>query len=80
MVTGHPPFMLPSGTDPFYKYIASNYIGDFFKRHIKHSGDKDFSEEFMNLFSTLVLPNSFLRLSLAEIMQHPWVQGEVATE
>jgi serine/threonine protein kinase len=22
MHTGHPPFVLPSGTDPYYKYIA----------------------------------------------------------
>ena len=35
MHTGHPPFLLPSGDDPFYKYIAQNLIHNFFSKHSK---------------------------------------------
>ena len=35
MHTGHPPFVLPSGTDPYYKYISQNLISNFFTKHAK---------------------------------------------
>lgn len=84
MHTGHPPFLLPSGADPYYKYIAQNLIHNFFGKHAKlllqtTEGKEPFSEDFMNLVATMLLPKPCMRLAISEIKSHPWFLGKVAT-
>lgn len=54
----------------------------FFSKHAKTlpGGMEAFSENFMNLVATMLLPKTATRLALAEIKKHPWMKEEVATE
>ena len=54
----------------------------FFSKHAKTlpGGMDAFSENFMNLLATMLLPKTATRLALAEIKKHPWWKEEVATE
>ena len=74
MQTGHPPFQLPSGSDAYYKYISQNLFPQFFIKHSSNlkNGFEIFTEDFMNLISTMLIPSAINRLSLAEIKSHPW--------
>lgn len=82
MHTGHPPFLLPSGSDPFYKYISQNLLNQFFAKHAftLETGSESFSEDFMNLVATMLMPKPSLRLALSEIRMHPWYNGKIATD
>lgn len=66
-------------TDLFYRQVIEK--SELFWK--VHSNDKPtgfFSEEFKNLFDSMVANDPSERLSIAEVVGHPWMQGEVATE
>ena len=78
MVTGNPPFSKAIASDEFYKVLCVNRPDLFWK---SHTGIKEgsVSEEFMSLVETMFLYEPTHRLSLAELKQHPWMQGETAS-
>lgn len=81
MVTRHPPFTRATAKDPFFKLIAANNAEKFWKTHCatKPGGRAFFSEEFIDLLTTMFQYNPKLRLSLPEIMSHSWMEGPVPT-
>lgn len=68
-------------SDPFYKLIIANWHDLFWKCHSwsKPNGLEFYGWDLMNLISSMLMPDPSHRPSLAEILGHPWMQGEIAT-
>jgi BR serine/threonine kinase/MAP/microtubule affinity-regulating kinase len=79
LYSGHPPFQLADPRDPHYKLIASNRADLFWKTHESRKVQGFYSDDFKDLITNMLqlLPNQ--RLSMADIIGHPWMQGEMAT-
>lgn len=75
----HPPFSLASTSDSFYKLIATNRADLFWKMHSQRHEAGFFSEEFKDLITSMLQLHAHQRLSMADIVGHPWMQGEHAT-
>lgn len=80
LYSGHPPFATADPRDPHYKLIASNRADLFWKTHSNRKPAGFFSEEFKDLITNMLqlLPNQ--RLSMADIIGHPWMQGVMASQ
>jgi serine/threonine protein kinase len=78
MVAQHPPFTTAQPTDPFYRCIAANRADIFWKTHCKNkpNGLEFFSDEFKDLIQSMLQLDPSHRPSMAEVMAHPWMQGE----
>lgn len=81
MKTGHPPFLTATAADPYFKLLAANRSSKFWYEYSKvHEEDLGFfGDDFMDLLTGMFQYNPKQRYSMAEIMTHPWVQGETAT-
>lgn len=81
MVTQHPPFSKAVPDDPFYRLICANRADLFWKAHAKNKtgGLAFFSEEFMNLITSMLQLDPTHRLSMAEVKAHPWMAGPTET-
>ena len=79
LYSGHPPFQLADPRDAHYKLIASNRADLFWKTHESRKQAGFYSDDFKDLITNMLqlLPNQ--RLSMADIIGHPWMQGEMAT-
>lgn len=79
LYSGHPPFSNADPKDSHYKLIASNRADLFWKTHQTRKPAGFYSEEFKDLITNMLqlLPNQ--RLSMADIIGHPWMQGHIAT-
>jgi serine/threonine protein kinase len=78
MYTGHPPFNEASRHDDYYRLLMENKADRFWKYH-KRQHDKDFfSEDFMDLFTTMVSLHPQMRLTMSDIIAHKWMQGRHA--
>lgn len=77
MVTQRPPHNKASPTDVNYKYIHGNRLDLFWKKYDRYK--LNLSEEFTSLINVMMQPTAAHRLSLAEILSHPWMQGETPT-
>jgi len=79
--TQHPPFTKAETSDPFYRLIAANRTDLFWKAHAKNKpgGEAFFSDEFKDLITSMLQFDPSHRLSMAEILSHPWMEGPVAT-
>lgn len=80
LYSGHPPFQLADPrSDSHYKLIASNRADLFWKTHEQRKPAGFYSDDFKDLITNMLqlLPNQ--RLSMADIIGHPWMQGEMAT-
>jgi len=80
MYSGHPPFQAADPKDSYYKLIASNRADLFWKSHETRKQPGFYSDEFKDLITNMLqlLPNQ--RLSMADIVGHPWMQGPLATQ
>ena len=81
MLTQHPPFTKAEPSDPFYRLLCANRADLFWKAHSKNKpgGDSFFSDEFKHLITAMLQFDPTHRLSLAEVMAHPWYNGPIAT-
>lgn len=79
MITQHPPFTVAKPEDPFYKLICANRHDLFWKAHSKSKPAGFFSEEFKNLINGLLQFDPSHRPSMAEVKEHPWMKGSMAT-
>ncbi len=81
MVTQHPPFSKADPADPFYRLICANRADLFWKAHGKNKpgGMAFFTEEFMNLVTSMLQLDPTHRLSIAEVKAHPWYNGPFST-
>ena len=78
MLTGEPPFQKAERADLFYKHIIQK-SNLFWKAHKSDKRSGFFSKEFIALFNSMVAYDPEERLSIEEIISHPWLQGEIAT-
>jgi hypothetical protein len=81
MVTQHPPFTRALPDDPFYRLICANRADLFWKAHSKNKpGNLEFfSTDFRNLITAMLQFDPTHRLSMADVIAHPWFNGETAT-
>ena len=82
MLAQHPPFGSATPKDPYYKCLALNKDELYWKAVCKNkdNGVCFFSDEFKDLFSKMVQLDPSKRLSIEEILSHPWLaEGEVAS-
>jgi len=81
MVAQHPPFTTAQPQDPFYKCIAANRSDVFWKIHSKNKPGTSsfFSKEFQDIIEKMMSLDPKNRPTIADIMQHPWMQGETPT-
>lgn len=77
MLTHSMPFNVASKKCPLYRKIMADDWASFWKTH---SSSKLIDNDFKDLFAKMVDPNPELRLSISEILDHPWMKGEIATK
>lgn len=70
LMTGKAPFNNANPTTGLYQFVALNYPDKFWKVHDKKS---KYSFEFKNLMNSMLAFDPTHRLSIAEILSHPWV-------
>ena len=81
MITGHPPFNCAKPKDPYYNMICTNRHDRFWAAHSKKkpNGEKFFTEEFKSLINAMLAFDPTQRPSIAEIITHPWFEGQTST-
>ena len=65
------PFEIAMEKDPLYKLISRGKIHQFWQ-NIEKWNLEDFSENFKNLFISMVDPNENNRPNIAQVLAHPW--------
>ena len=77
MVTGVRPFENALPEDKYYKCIAANRQDIFFDKHLKDSRARisGLTDEFKNLFVGMIQILPPHRISMSDIVSHPWMQG-----
>lgn len=81
IMTQRPPFSSANPTDPHYRLLAANRADIFWQAHKEaEEGNDIYSAEFKDLFEKMMALNPNHRPKLEEILAHPWMQGEFATE
>jgi serine/threonine protein kinase len=81
MVAQHPPFTTAQPSDPFYRCLAGKRGDIFWRTHCKNKEDGEafFSDEFKNLIESMLLLEQSQRITVADVMKHPWMQGPIPT-
>lgn len=79
MITQHPPFQRAEPTDPFYRLLCANRADLFWRAHSKNKPVGFFSESFMHLITAMLQFDPAQRPTMAEVLQHDWLQGEMPT-
>lgn len=79
MLTQHPPFSMANSDDMYYKLLATQRSDLFWKAHSNRKAAGFFSEEFKDLITCMLQVHPHQRLCMADIIGHPWMQGEMAT-
>ena len=71
---------MASKDDMFYKLVINHRLDLFWKTWEQYHPEGHYSNYFMDLISSMLdfLPSK--RLLMADLIGHPWMQGEVATE
>ena len=78
MYSGHPPFK--NALDKAYVWIGCGYEDLFWKHHSQNKARGFFSYSFMTLISEMFKKEPGERLSLADIVDHKWLKGTIATK
>ena len=76
MYTGHPPFVKADPkTDAYYRSLCNNKHEAFWNAHSKNKPGKNefFSKELRHLFNSLFALDSNSRITIQEILNHPWI-------
>lgn len=75
------PFNKAKASDSHYKNIVANRADKFWRLHLDCQEEDDhFSPEFIHLVTNLLAVNPVHRMSLSEILNHPWMQGDIPTQ
>lgn len=74
LVSANAPFVSATPNNGFYKFIALNYLDKFWTAHEKKS---KFSAELKDLLSSMLAFDPTHRMTISEILSHPWMNGEV---
>jgi serine/threonine protein kinase len=73
------PFNKATVQDVHYKRLIDSRSDLFWQHHESSKGAGYYSEEFKDLVTRMMQYNVGSRLSLAEIVGHPWLQGPTST-
>jgi serine/threonine protein kinase len=81
MISGGCPFYEAKNTDQYYRMIMKKQWDMFWKFHSKNkpAGMNFFSLEFKNLMFHMLANDPSERLTIEEILEHPWMKGPIAT-
>lgn len=81
MLSQRPPFNSPNPHDPHYKLLAADRADLFWKAHDEaEGGESIYSKEFKDLFTKMTRLNPAQRLSMADVLAHPWMKGPKASK
>ena len=76
----HPPFINANPKDTHYKLLATNRSDLFWKAHSNSKAPGFFSNDFKDLITCMLQVHPHQRLSMADIIGHPWLAGPTATK
>jgi len=81
LYAGRRPFGCASqDEDDYYHYLVNN-VSKFWNDHSDYYENPGFfSDDFKDLITHMLSVNPNQRLSMAEIIDHPWVAGPTATK
>lgn len=79
LYAGHPPFNMAHPNDSHYKLIATNRADLFWKYHSNRKPAGFFSDSFKDLITNMLQTTANQRLGMADIIGHPWMQGQFAS-
>lgn len=78
MVLGRPPFKMADIDDPFYRMIFCHQFDEFWQPWdaFAEQCNSEISEDFKELFMSMVTFNPVMRLSVNEILASKWMRRE----
>lgn len=80
MYSGGPPFERAKADESrYYKLIDQNNWKAFWTAHKETKSANFYDEEFIDLITCMLQPLPHQRLCMADLIGHPWMQGEIAT-
>lgn len=79
MLTQHCPFVKAEKEDKYYKRIIQYRYEEFWQLHSRNSDKSLFTDSFKDLFIRMVASEPSERLTLEEIKNHEWYNGEVSS-
>lgn len=81
IISQRPPFRSAKPSDPHYELLAKKDFAQFWSLHAEaeDNGRDIYSNEFKDLFQKCMSLKPASRPSVAEIRQHPWMQGSKPT-
>lgn len=71
MLTGAPAFEKPTASDPCFEWIMNGRLSEMID-----AWNKQLSPEAISLLEGMLCVNANSRLTLDQVMKHPWVTGE----
>lgn len=74
LTTSQPPFISALPNTGLYKFIALNHVDKFWATHSKKA---KLSEELKDLLNSMLAFDPTHRLTIPEIMAHPWMAGDL---
>ncbi len=79
MLLGRPPFRRADVSDPYYRFLCSNQLEEFWVPWDSFAKKYQFeiSLEFKRLFASMVSFYPTMRLSLNEVISSAWVNEDV---
>ena len=72
LVSGRKGFERPTKEDPFYWYIMAGNIPQYWIKLYSRIGNMNFSDDFKDLYISMVAFNENNRPHIAQILNHPW--------
>ena len=66
-------FNVAKKEDPFYRLIMGGYIDQYWNIFDSKMGNMNFSNEFKDLYISMVAPDENNRPHIAQILIHPWL-------
>ena len=80
MRSGAMPFdKMARGEDSIYRFFMMNRIDKYWQTHTQDKEEGYFSDDFKDLITSMLHYHPQHRPMIADIIGHPWLQGETAT-
>ena len=81
LIANHSPFKQAKKDDWLYKLIINKNYDEFWRFHSSYQGKNiDFSDDFKELFISMINPSTVSRYSIKQIKKHQWFIGIVPDE
>lgn len=79
LINHNPPFTEANPTNPYYKRLIQNPQA-FWKSAAAHKPEGYFTPDFMDIVEKMLALDLSNRLDFQQILEHPWMSGETATQ